>query len=247
MKKILGILLVLGASLSGCTNTEADILKGEKNDSIKVYDESSEKTILSKKGDYFIVELKENPTTGYQINYEKEDESIVKLIKDEYRTDDNGEKIVGAGGIHYYLFEVTENGETDLNFKYKRSFEEKEINTVIYTVKAVEDAPIKYEVSLDDNNLNVKMINIGENPIGLSYNSGAEFEVILTKDEKEAYRYTMENMFLMVMVDKEIKKDEYTATSINVENLEKGIYKIEVYSLAKEIQNEHYIGEITIK
>ncbi|WP_406657440.1 protease inhibitor I42 family protein [Methanolobus sp. ZRKC2] len=73
-------------------------------------------------GDTLIVLLEENPTTGYSWNLST---SPGLLLMDQYYEEGTeGEDVVGAGGTHRWIFEVTEDNEQNISAVYKRPWEE---------------------------------------------------------------------------------------------------------------------------
>lgn len=69
----------------------------------------------------FVIELKENPTTGYRWEY-LTDDSVLSLVSDEYVINAK-EGIVGAGGVRTFVFEVLQNKDAEINLYYRRSWE----------------------------------------------------------------------------------------------------------------------------
>jgi len=90
-----------------------------------------------KKGEQFIINLDENITTGYSWNYKIDDETVVKLFKDEYQ--EPSSKLIGASGTHQFIFVGEKKGDATITFKYYRiwegeesSVEVKEFNVKVY-------------------------------------------------------------------------------------------------------------------
>jgi inhibitor of cysteine peptidase len=80
------------------------------------------KVIEAQAGQNFTIILKANATTGYQWQFAKLlDESIVHLISSEYLADKT--KLVGAGGKQVWIFKALKAGQTNISFKYVRSWE----------------------------------------------------------------------------------------------------------------------------
>lgn len=76
-------------------------------------------------GETLIIELEENPTTGFSWIFEY-DPTVLELIDDEYQPDRAETAISGSGGIHHYEFKGLSEGETTLTFKYLKSWEGEE-------------------------------------------------------------------------------------------------------------------------
>ena len=90
MKKLIVLIIVIVAVVmlfAGCSNTlTANIVESDK-------------------ADQTVVELEENPTTGYAWTYEISDESVLKLLSDQF-IDSSDKDTVGSGGIHEFVFKL---------------------------------------------------------------------------------------------------------------------------------------------
>jgi predicted secreted protein len=82
-----------------------------------------------------IVELPENPTTGFTWSFKSEKGELIEPIENRFMSGDSG-NIVGAGGIHRWVFRGLLEGESRLTFRYFRSWEGEEsaIDERIYEV-----------------------------------------------------------------------------------------------------------------
>ena len=112
------ILLVLIALVS-CSNTSQE----------KVLNHSSDPNQLTVNG-IGIIELDENPTTGYKWYYEIKDSGILQLIDDTYIPPKTG--LVGAGGKHVWKFKAVDKGTANIIFNYYRPWEGKENSVKTY-------------------------------------------------------------------------------------------------------------------
>lgn len=74
-----------------------------------------------KKGEQFTIKLDENITTGYSWHYKIENEDLISLVENKYLESSSG--LIGASGVHKYVFTGKEKGETKIIFKYYRSWE----------------------------------------------------------------------------------------------------------------------------
>ena len=76
-------------------------------------------------GKKLTVELKGNPTTGYQWTFIPDDSGVMKLAKDEYIENQHPKDYVGVGGRNVYVFNPAKNrpgNKTTLRFEYGRSW-----------------------------------------------------------------------------------------------------------------------------
>jgi predicted secreted protein len=104
--------LLLAACLlfAGCTGTCTTML----------YDDDNGKTVDVSKDCEIIIELTENPTTGY--TWELTAPGLT-YVSDEYVPDANTEGLVGAGGVHVFTYKAENTGIFNIEGIYKRSWE----------------------------------------------------------------------------------------------------------------------------
>lgn len=80
------------------------------------------KVIEAQAGQNFTIMLKANATTGYQWQFAKPlDENLVQLTSSKYLA--NKTNLVGAGGKQVWMFKALKAGQTNISFKYVRSWE----------------------------------------------------------------------------------------------------------------------------
>lgn len=82
------------------------------------------------------INLKGNPTTGYNWEYNIGADDIVKEVSRKYEQDDAKLGLVGLGGTNTWIFSALKEGKTEIIFKYCRPWEEEAIEskTYIFTV-----------------------------------------------------------------------------------------------------------------
>jgi inhibitor of cysteine peptidase len=107
-------LLAIGCSSSVTANTDPD------------------KTIHVKVGEEFIIELKSNPTTGYDWEYTSVYEWI-QLMDKNYEADTP--VLTGSGGTDIFTFKAHGEGTATLDFVYKRSWETTSAEQKTFTVE----------------------------------------------------------------------------------------------------------------
>ncbi|MHC1597401.1 MAG: protease inhibitor I42 family protein [Methermicoccaceae archaeon] len=108
-------LLVVGVLLSGCATTQAPS---------KVFTQADNGTTVSVKlGETFSVSLPENPTTGYSWNMSTT--GGIALKSDTYTPEQPSGKteLVGAGGVHEWVFQAVGKGTQKVMGIYKRPWE----------------------------------------------------------------------------------------------------------------------------
>lgn len=115
MKKLIVLIVIVVAVVmlfSGCSNTlTANIVESDHPDQT-------------------VVKLDENPTTGYLWSYEISDESLMKLVSDQF-IDGSDNNTVGSGGFHEFVFQALSDGKADITFKYERSFENDSAESIL--------------------------------------------------------------------------------------------------------------------
>ena len=82
----------------------------------------------------FHIKLKANPSTGYKwgASYDK---SFLTLVKESHQRDPSKPKThVGVGGITTFTFRPIRNGETSINFRYKRPWEKEVAETKTFRI-----------------------------------------------------------------------------------------------------------------
>jgi predicted secreted protein/putative hemolysin len=72
-------------------------------------------------GTKFAVQLKENPTTGFQWNVTQS--SGLSLVSDDYQINPHTEGMVGVGGIHTWIILAKDTGVQKFSGTYRRSWE----------------------------------------------------------------------------------------------------------------------------
>jgi predicted secreted protein len=118
------ILLGTVSCLSGCFGPV--VLDGTADGTIQMVD----------LGDVLIVELRGNPTTGYEW---RQTDSLNQAVLEPrgYEYIPERPEIVGSGGLWRFRFKAVHTGSTPLELEYRRSWEEAPIETfsVIVTVR----------------------------------------------------------------------------------------------------------------
>ena len=114
--------LVLLGVMAGCSKVSANQNYATPGQSIN-----------ARVGDTFTIELKTNPTTGYDWVY-ADNNAMVKLQDETYKADNTG--VIGSGGTDYFTFKVLSAGNTSLDFSYERSWETAAVQQVSFSLVA---------------------------------------------------------------------------------------------------------------
>ncbi|MFA5221125.1 MAG: protease inhibitor I42 family protein [Methanoregula sp.] len=88
---------------------------------IVVNEEQNNATTYVDKGSLITLELKENPTTGYQWNLTTTTGLVV--TGDRYVPSDATGQLVGSGGTHIWDMTAVQTGDQKITAVYKRSWE----------------------------------------------------------------------------------------------------------------------------
>ena len=87
------------------------------------------------KGDFLLVALESNPSTGYQWEVRNNDEAVLRQLGESlFRPSSN---VPGAGGTETFRFEAIDEGASVLRLVYRRSFEENEEPIDTFTLRVV--------------------------------------------------------------------------------------------------------------
>ena len=109
--KIISILLIALFSLTIVSGAAADRC---------IQTNLKEKQLTVKVDQNFNINLKSNPTTGY--NWESDyDPKYIQLVDEKYIS--NNPMLIGSNGKTFFKFKALKPGETDITFKYFRSWE----------------------------------------------------------------------------------------------------------------------------
>ena len=81
---------------------------------------------VSIEGKTLIIQLEENPTTGFSWSYTISDADVIHLVEDGYKESSEDPEVVGSGGMHEYRFEGLDAGEAIIIFDYFKSWEGEE-------------------------------------------------------------------------------------------------------------------------
>lgn len=101
----------------------------------KVYNEK-DTDITVKEGGQFTIKLEENMTTGYTWKFSIGDETIIKLVSDDYESDDKSGMLSGSGGKRILVFEGLKKGGTEMAFVYEPTYKSNvSQNAYVYRVK----------------------------------------------------------------------------------------------------------------
>ena len=90
---------------------------------VKIDEAATGTTVDLRAGQKLVVTLKSNPTTGYDWQVDEVDESVVKLVTQEFKPASDPNRL-GAPGQTVHEFQAVGAGTTSLRLIYVRSWEE---------------------------------------------------------------------------------------------------------------------------
>jgi inhibitor of cysteine peptidase len=112
-------ILLLGV-LAGCSKVNANQNYGTDGQSIN-----------ARVGDTFTIQLKTNPTTGYDWVY-SDTNGTVQLLEKTYVADSTD--VIGSGGTDYFKFKAQARGNATLVFDYERPWEATSIQQLAFSL-----------------------------------------------------------------------------------------------------------------
>jgi inhibitor of cysteine peptidase len=118
---LIGLSMFLGF---GTLLSAADKQKNQDNDVIKITVKDNDKTIKAATGKKIEIQLKGNPTTGFEWRMAELKSEVLKSDgKMTYIPDKFDPPRVGSGGIFVFKFVTAKSGKATVKFEYLRSWE----------------------------------------------------------------------------------------------------------------------------
>lgn len=115
------------------------LAKADDHNKPKMYDETNTSISVNAAQPYFMIQLKSNPTTGFNWTLGKLDDKLITLVKHEYLP--AKAELVGSGGVDVWAFTVKQAAlmtgqKLKLTFTYQRPWEKdaSSAKTVVFTV-----------------------------------------------------------------------------------------------------------------
>lgn len=273
MRKIAALMLAVSLSLGvvGCTSVNSNISSGigdeQKDSDLGIYKVTQQKgkdnlkiTIMNP------LKTKVTLTFGSTQEYEfvlfKDGKEVYKYSKDKSFAKMIVKKEVESKGKLEYNIDLSSLGLKEGNYQYEFYLVANELTnlghkegTLTIGKKSSNGGiayfPLKYELqSIDNEKLKVQVKNQNETPITLTYNSGQRFDIKFYKEGKLAYTWSQDKLFIQEVTEKTIIQGESEVYEVSLKDLplEKGTYKYEFYSTAKELSKAPYLtGSLTIK
>ena len=97
--------------ISGCSNNQAIYKEADNN-----------RFVFVKNNIGFRIELKANPTTGYNWYMDQLDDQLFTIVESGYNSPIEKNK-VGVGGVNYWVVKPLQKGTSQIRMKYYRPWE----------------------------------------------------------------------------------------------------------------------------
>lgn len=151
MKKIVSVLMILVFvfSLVACNDKKEEQINPDVGNNIEEKKKEFDYVDIENIDNYKIVqtiELPENPTTGYTWQYEIKEPSIVVSVNSEYIANSD-ETLVGASGTRIFSFQGVKEGQSEIEFRKERSFQE---NSTIETLRYIFSVNANKEIAITE-------------------------------------------------------------------------------------------------
>lgn len=124
-ERVLLLVLILGAALSGCSRQPEDPGANPKRvESMRTFIKTDSGTTYElRAGESIEVRLPENPTTGYTWAVLKIPEDLLRLEMESFETEPADPRITGRGGTKIYVFKTLQPGSGELLLRLRRPWE----------------------------------------------------------------------------------------------------------------------------
>ncbi|MDK2950896.1 MAG: inhibitor of cysteine peptidase [Kosmotogales bacterium] len=134
MKKNIVLIMIVVFFICYSFSVEVEIIGGSFECRYSLNSTSSELDYIP--GTIIVVELESNPTTGYSWNLLKNyDEKLILSVENSFFQEKNDGKNDGMGGIEKFVIQTSvETGVTDLQFVYKREWENED-DSLTYVIR----------------------------------------------------------------------------------------------------------------
>ena len=124
-RRVLLLVLILGAALSACSRQPAEPgANSNRVEPMKTFVKTDSGTTCDlTAGESFEVRLAENPTTGYTWAVLKIPEGLLRLETESLETEPADPRIAGRGGTKVFVFKALQPGSGELVLRLRRPWE----------------------------------------------------------------------------------------------------------------------------
>jgi inhibitor of cysteine peptidase len=114
---ILVLLILMGCSAANSLGRRREM---PQMSNVTLTQADNGKSVEVKLGDTIVIELDENPTTGFRWAMDQTYDQIVTIVRDDYTTTDSG---IGGGGRRTFTLKATHSGTVQFQLKLWRTWE----------------------------------------------------------------------------------------------------------------------------
>ncbi|MBN2259177.1 MAG: protease inhibitor I42 family protein [Clostridiales bacterium] len=113
-KVIMVILIFVLTAITSLVFADSEVKEGNAEENIEIYYVAIDGTVE--------INIEENMTTGFSWHWTVDNPTFIETKVDEH-TEGNNDGVVGAAGIHTWIFETKNQGIVNLTFEYYRDWE----------------------------------------------------------------------------------------------------------------------------
>ena len=113
-------LIVLAFVSIGCANNINNDDSNKAKGPIQLNENANDTVVNVLTDQKIIISLKGNPTTGFVWSLQDINSDVIRLISEDFISDSDNSQRVGVGGKYVFEFIAEKQGNTNLEFIYKR-------------------------------------------------------------------------------------------------------------------------------
>ncbi|MGN1126934.1 MAG: protease inhibitor I42 family protein, partial [Ruminococcus sp.] len=121
MKKSTKKVTTIAATAIICVSTLAGATIGAGAKAVQATKAPTTSVSQAQSSKFYKINLKGNPTTGFDWSYEVSSPDVIRLVSKDYKSDPHNDGAMGVGGVYTYKFAGVKAGDVKVTFKY--SFE----------------------------------------------------------------------------------------------------------------------------
>ena len=121
---LLSILLLSSCCKRCCRSSSCAVQEapGEKTVAIAFTEKNDRAEITLERGKTFRLELRSNPTTGFDWHFADLDDTMIEVVQSRFERSSTGGQM-GAGGVRIWELRALKAGKTRIHLDYYRSWE----------------------------------------------------------------------------------------------------------------------------
>lgn len=95
--------------------TISGLFDGQFPEMVITLNQSVDEAVAISKGSFFVIEIGENPSTGYR--WKLKENSDIEVVGDDFVSDANKDNLLGVGGNRYFGIRINQTGDITLTFE----------------------------------------------------------------------------------------------------------------------------------